>query len=143
MGFEFDERSWPIVKTRWSGTASDRDVDAASSRVDEYSSREERFGLLIDSRGGGGFSPEQRNRVLAHMKARAELTSRLLVQAVAIDNLIQRTLYYGLRLLLPSPFPSKVFAHPEAAEAWLRHELAMAADGPAPEGDRDPPRNER
>jgi hypothetical protein len=143
MGFEFDERSWPIVKTRWSGAASDRDVDAALSRIDEYLSRKERFGLLIDSRGGGGFSPEQRNRVLAHMKARAELTSRLLVQAVAIDNLLQRTLYYGVRLLLPSPFPSKVFAHPEAAEAWLRHELAAAADGATPEGDPEPPRDQR
>jgi hypothetical protein len=143
MGFEIDDRSWPIVKTRWSGTATDRDVEAALRRIDEYLSRDERFGLLIDSRGGGGFSPEQRNRVLAHMKARAELTSRLLVQAVAIDNLIQRTLYYGVRLLLPSPFPSKVFAHPEAAEAWLRHELAAAADWPAPEGDPEPPRDER
>lgn len=138
MGFEYDDRSWPIVKARWSGTSSDRDVDGALSRIDEYLSREERFGLLIDSRGGGGFSPEQRNRVLAHMKARTPLTSRLLVQAVLIDNLIQRTLYYGVRLLLPSPFPSKVFAHEAAAEAWLRRELAATPDGAAPAGE-DPP----
>jgi hypothetical protein len=143
MGFEFDDRSWPIVKARWAGTSSDRDVDAALGRIDEYLNREERFGLLIDSRGGGGFSPEQRNRVLTHMKARAPLTSRLLVQAVVIDNLIQRTLYYGVRLLLPSPFPSKVFGHPEAAEAWLRRELPGAADWPAPEGDSEQPRDGR
>ncbi len=143
MGFEFDDRGWPVVKARWSGTSSDRDVDSALGRIDEYLSRADRFGLLIDSRGGGGFSPEQRNRVLGHMKARAQLTSRLLVQAVVIDNLIQRTLYYGVRLLLPSPFPSKVFANPEAGEAWLRHELAAAADWPAPEGDSERPRNER
>jgi hypothetical protein len=143
MGFEFDDRSWPIVKARWSGTSSDRDVDAALGRIDAYLSRDERFGLLIDSRGGGGFSPEQRNRVLAHMKARGQLTSRLLVQAVVIDNLIQRTLYYGVRLLLPSPFPSKVFAHPDAAEAWLQRELAAAADWPSPDGDSEQPRDER
>jgi hypothetical protein len=127
MSFEWDERSWPIVKTRWSGTSSDRDVDAALARIDDYLSRDQRFGLLIDSRGGGGFSPEQRNRVLAHMKTRASLTSRLLVQAVVIDNLIQRTLYYGVRLLLPSPFPSKVFAHPDTAQAWLGQELGASA----------------
>jgi hypothetical protein len=143
MSFEIDDRSWPIVKARWSGTSSDRDVDAALSRIDEYLRRDGRFGLLIDSRGGGGFSPEQRNRVLAHMKARAQLTSRLLVQAVVIDNLLQRTLYYGVRLLLPSPFPSKVFAQPDAAEAWLRLELVAAVDGPAPEGGPSPRRDER
>lgn len=124
MGFDYDERSWPIVKARWSGTVTDAEVDAALARMDEYLGRQRRFGLLIDSRGGGGFSPEQRNRVLSHMKTRAHLTSRLLVQAVLIDNLIQRTLYYGVRLLLPSPFPSKVFAHPNAAEAWLKQVLA-------------------
>ena len=77
----------------------------------------------VDSRGGGGFSPEQRTRVVSHMKRQSYLTSRLLVQAVVIDNLTQRTLYYGVRLLFPSPFPSRVFADVEAAEAWLASEL--------------------
>ncbi|HTV22429.1 MAG TPA: STAS/SEC14 domain-containing protein [Polyangiaceae bacterium] len=138
MGFEYDDAGWPIVKTRWSGTVTDRDVDAALVRVDDYLSRERRFGLLIDSRGGGGLSPEQRNRVLSHMKARTQLTSRLLVQAVLIDNLIQRTLYYAVRLLLPSPFPSKVFTHPEPAEAWLRVELGLAERAPPSSKQRPP-----
>ena len=123
MAFEHDDRSWPIVKARWAGTVSDRELDAALARMDEYLSRGRRFGLLIDSRGGGGFSPEQRTRVIAHMKRQAHITSRLLVQAVVIDNLIQRTLYYGVRLLFPSPFPSRVFADPKAAEDWLASEL--------------------
>jgi hypothetical protein len=119
MGFEYDDQHWPIVKARWSGTVTDQDLDACLSRIDAYLARQERFGLLIDSRGGGGFSPEQRNRVLVHMKRQAHATARWLVQAVVIDNLIQRTLYYGLRLLMPSPFPNKAFADPQAAEAWL------------------------
>ena len=82
MAFEHDDRSWPIVKARWAGTVSDRELDAALARMDEYLSRGRRFGLLIDSRGGGGFSPEQRTRVIAHMKRQAHITSRLLVQAV-------------------------------------------------------------
>ena len=124
MSFEYDDLSWPIVKARWSGTVTDQAVEAALSRVDAYLARGERFGLLIDSRGGGGFSPEQRNRVLSHMKARAEVTARLLVQAVVIDNLIQRTLYYALHLFFRSPFPSQVFADTEAAEAWLESVIA-------------------
>ena len=127
MGFEYDDRAWPIVKARWSGTVTDRDVEAALSRVDGYLGRNERFGLLIDSRGGGGFSPDQRNRVLAHMKRQSHVTASLLVQAVVIDNLIQRTLYYAVHLLFPSPFPSKVFADPAAAEAWLRSVVAPPA----------------
>jgi stage II sporulation SpoAA-like protein len=123
MGFEYDDRQWPIVKARWSGTVTDRDLDGALARIDGYLARGERFGLLIDSRGGGGFSPEQRNRLIAHMKAQSQLTTRLLAQAVVFDNLIQRTLYHGVRLLFPSPFPSKAFAEPEAARAWLESEL--------------------
>ena len=101
--------------------------------------------ISIDSRGGGGFSPEQRNRVLSHMKARSHLTSRLLVQAVVIDNLIQRTLYYGVRLLLPSPFPSKVFAHPGAAETWLMQEIGSSTEWVPPDditGERSEPPGE-
>jgi len=146
MAFEYDDRSWPIVKTRWSGTVADRDVDAALSRIDDYLTRDQRFGLLIDSRGGGGFSPEQRNRVLSHMKSRSHLTSRLLVQAVVIDNLIQRTLYYGVRLLLPSPFPSKVFAHPGSAEAWLMQEVGTSTEWVSPDditGERSEPPGKR
>jgi hypothetical protein len=40
-----------------------------------------------------------------------------------LDNLIQRTLFYGINLIFPNPFPSKVFADPLEAEAWLRNEL--------------------
>jgi hypothetical protein len=124
MGFEYDDQNWPIVKARWTGTVTDQDLDACLARIDDYLGRGERFGLLIDSRGGGGFSPEQRNRLLIHMKRQAESTARLLAQAVVIDNLIQRTLYYGVRLLMPSPFPSKAFADPGAAEAWLVQAVA-------------------
>jgi len=127
MGFEFDERGWPLVKVRWSSTVTDQAVEAALSRMDGYLARGERFGLLIDSRGAGGFSPEQRNRVLAHMKSRADATARWLVQAVVIDNLIQRTLYYAVHLFFPSPFPSQVFAAPEAAEAWLAEAISASA----------------
>jgi stage II sporulation SpoAA-like protein len=126
MGFEFDDQSWPIVKARWEGTVTDQDVDAMLSRIDAYLARQQRFGLLIDSRGGGGLSPEQRQRVLAHMKRQAHLTVQWLAQAVVIDNLIQRTLYYGFRLLMPTPFPSQAFANVEAAEAWLIEAVGAA-----------------
>jgi hypothetical protein len=129
MGFEFDDQNWPAVTARWSGTVTDRDLDGALARIDEYLERGQRFGLLIDSRGGGGFSPEQRHRLLAHMKLRSQLTARLLVQAVVIDNLIQRTLYYGVRMLFPTPFPSRAFGELEAAQTWLESEIAVPAGG--------------
>ena len=94
------------------------------SRVDGWLGRGQRFGLLIDARGGGGFSPEQRREVIAHMKRNSERTARLLIQATVIDNLVQRTLFYGMNLLFPNPFPSKVFAELEPARAWLLERLA-------------------
>ena len=124
MGFETDESAWPIVRLRWIGTLTDPDVAAELARIDGYLARGERFGLLIDARGGGGLSPQQRHRVVAHLKKQAHLTARFLVQAAVMDNMIQRTLYYGVNLLVPSPFPTKVFAEPVAAEEWLGRMLA-------------------
>jgi hypothetical protein len=127
MGFEYDESSWPIVRARWLGAVTDAEVSDALARIDRWVARGQRFGLLIDARGGGGMSPEQRNRLIAHMKAHAEITAKYLVQAVVFDNLVQRTLYYWVNLLFPSPFPSKAFADPVAAEAWLASVVGAAS----------------
>jgi hypothetical protein len=127
MEVEFDESAWPIVVARWKRSILDVDLAPMLAKIDEWLSRGTRFGLLIDARGAGGFSPDQRAQVIAHMRANAELTKRWLVQATVIDNLVQRTLFYGMSLLFPSPFPSKVFADNDSARRWLEATLA----GPA------------
>jgi hypothetical protein len=132
MGFQHDERQWPLVKWRWIGMATDQELADGLARIDGYLLRGERFGLLIDGREGGGLSPEQRNRVMTHMKLRADLCAKYLVQAVTIASLVQRTLYYGINLIMPLPFPSKVFADEGPAEAWLREKLGLVAAGEPP-----------
>jgi hypothetical protein len=127
MSFEYDESQWPLVLTSWRGTPSDDEFNAMLARVDGWLARRETFALLVDARGVGGFSPEQRRRVIAHMKANVELTQRYLIQAAVIDGLMQRTLFYGVNLLFPNRFPSRVFAEPEAARAWLLQMLAERA----------------
>jgi hypothetical protein len=119
VDLETDESSWPIVVARWQGRPSDGALRAALVRMDGWLARGERFGLLIDSRGGGAFTPEQRSLLLGHMKKNVELTSKYLVQAVVADSLILRSLYWGMQLLFPAPYPSKVFGDFEAARAWM------------------------
>jgi len=124
MGFEIDESNWPIVAARWQGTVSDGELRVALNRITTFLERGERFGLIIDSRGGGGLSPEQRAAIIAHMRTHAALSRRLLVQAAVVDNLLQRTLFYAVNLVFPNPFPSKVFAEPESARRWVTERLA-------------------
>lgn len=124
MGYEIEDSDWPLVRVRWRGTVTDGELTRSLDLLDEMLARGERFALLLDSRGAGGFSPEQRAQVIAHMKAHAELTSRLLIQATVIDNLLQRTLFYAVNLVFPNPFESKTFADPDAAEHWLHQRLA-------------------
>jgi hypothetical protein len=124
MGFEIDEANWPIVVARWEGTVSDGELEVALARIDVLLSRGERFGVLLDSRAGGGFSAKQRSLIIGHMKANAERTAKFLVQAAVIDNALQRTLFYAVNLIFPNPFPSKTFSSTESAREWLLATLA-------------------
>jgi hypothetical protein len=118
-----DEHDWPIVVVQWQGPLAQVDLRMFLSRLDTWLERGERFGLLIDSRAAQGMSPEQRVQVIEHMKQRASLTARFLVQAIVLQSLLQRTLFYSINLLFPNPFPSKVFPRPEEARAWLEATL--------------------
>jgi hypothetical protein len=125
MDVKWDETGWPIVEVVWGDTLPHSDIGLVLTRLDRFLARGERFGLLIDARGAPGLSPEQRNQVVAHMKQNAALTAKLLVQATAIDNLIQRTLFFGVNLLFPNPFPSKVFGDVSAAREWLKATIGV------------------
>jgi hypothetical protein len=132
MPAPIDESEWPLVIVRWEGSISDATLNAFVLQMDVWLRAGERFALLIDSRGARGLSPEQRTRLIGHMKRQAELTAEFLVQAIVLDNLMQRTLFWGINLVFPNPFPSKVFAEPSAARAWLLARLAaspVATDG--------------
>ncbi len=121
-----DESEWPLVTVRWEGQVSDAAIAAFLFKMDEWLQRGERFALLIDSRGAHGMSPEQRSRVIAHMQQQAHLTERFLVQAIVLDSLMQRTLFWGINLVFRNPFPSKVFASVGEAKLWLTTSLAEA-----------------
>jgi hypothetical protein len=125
MSFEMDESEWPLVVARWRGTPTEDEFSQAMGRIDAYLHKSERFALLIDGRGGGSYSPEQRATLIRYMKENAELTRRYLIQAIVIDNLVVRTLFYGINVVFPNAFPSKVFSDTETARAWL---LAMLED---------------
>lgn len=119
-----DESAWPLVAIQWEGLPSDADVTQLLTCIDGWLERGERFGLLIDPRGSGVLTPEQRVRTIAHMKANAHRAPGLMLQAIVIQSRIQRTLFYGINMLFPNPFPSKVFADASAARQWLQQELA-------------------
>lgn len=126
MDFEFDETEWPIVVVRWHGRPSDPSIVAGLKRMDAILARGQRFGLIIDSRGAGGLTPEQRALLVQHMKQNEELNRKYLVQAFVAGDLISRTLYWGVQLISPPPFPTKVFGDFEAARAWLEDVLGTS-----------------
>ncbi|HEX5097855.1 MAG TPA: hypothetical protein VFV94_00070 [Polyangiaceae bacterium] len=127
MEVEYDESAWPIVVARWKRSLVDADVTPVLRKVDGWLARG-RFGLLIDSRGAESLSPDQRNRIVEHMKANAALTRERLVQAVVIDNLVHRTLFFGVNLIFPMPFPNKVFSDTESARRWLASQLGLGSE---------------
>ena len=127
MDLELDDSEWPLVCARWSGVITDTALTAMLTRLDGWLGRRQRFGLLIDARGSRGLTPEQRRQVVDHMKRSEERTAAFLVQAVVMDNLVARTLYWAVQMLVPPPFPSKVFNEPDQARAWLVKTLSGRA----------------
>ena len=123
MDLDVDETAWPIVVVRWIGIPKDSTLTTFLHCMDRWLEKGERFGLLMDTRGGAGLSPEQRVRVIEHMKAKAELTAKFYVQAMVITSVVQRTLFYGVNMLFRNPFPSRIFGDVESARAWLESEL--------------------
>lgn len=128
MDLKIDDSSWPIVVGRWQGRPSDASLVAALARLDTLLARGERFGLIVDTRGGSVLTPEQRRIIVSHMKQNVEQNAKYLVQAVVVDSVVARTLYWGVQLLSPPPFPSKVFGDIEAARAWVADELGSSTE---------------
>jgi hypothetical protein len=126
VDLRLDESSWPIVVGHWDGRPSDAALMAALARLVALLARGERFALIVDTRGGGVLTPEQRRLIVSHMQQNAERNAKYLVQAVVATSVITKTLYWGVQLLSPPPFPSKVFAGMEAARAWVADELGSA-----------------
>lgn len=123
MDLDVDETAWPIVVVRWVGVPKDSTLTTFMSCMERWLAKGQRFGLLLDTRGGGSLSPEQRVRVIQHMKAHSARTAKLYVQAMVITNVLQRTLFYGINVIFKNPFPSKIFADMDSARAWLQREL--------------------
>jgi hypothetical protein len=121
---QIDESEWPLVVVRWTGRPSDASLVAGLVRLDTLLARGERFGMIVDTRGGEGLTPEQRRMLLSHMKRNVELNTKYLVQAFVANDLLSRSLYWGVQLLMPSPFPTKVFRDFDAGRAWVRAILA-------------------
>lgn len=121
--FLLDESAWPIARARWAGALTDEELGQVLAAMDSWLSRGQRFGFLLDARGGKGLSSDQRRTVVTHMKSAAPLTSQYLVQATVHDNAIMRTLDNSIGWMLPRPFVSKTFAAPEPALAWLQAQL--------------------
>jgi len=125
-----DDTTWPIVTVTWVDVLDAVVLEDFLTRLDRWLQRGERFGLLIDARQARGLSQEQRNRLIAHMKQRAPLTSQLLAQASVHDSLVQRTLFSAINLIFRNPFPSRVFSSLAPARAWLETTLGPASAPP-------------
>jgi len=127
---EIDESEWPVIVVRWRGRPSDASLVAGLARMDGWLARGERFAMIVDTSGGEGLTPEQRRMLLAHMKRNIELNTKSLVQAFVANDLLSRSLYWGVQLLMPSPFPSKVFRELDAARAWAIETLGARVARP-------------
>lgn len=129
MGIEIDDSKFPHVITRWTGELSDAELTAVLLQLDAWLARGGPVALLLDARGATGMNAYQRSLLVNHMKAARHLTERQFIQALVIDSPVIRALYFAVSWAFPMPFPSKVFAEPEPARAWLEAQLRYKLRG--------------
>lgn len=129
MAIETDDSKFPRVIARWTGELSDANLTALLQQLDAWLARGGPVALLIDARGATGMNAAQRSLLVSHMKSARHLTERQLIQALVIDNPVIRALYFTVSWAFPMPFPSKAFAEPELALAWLEAQLRYKLRG--------------
>jgi hypothetical protein len=119
----FDDSGFPRVEVTWVGVPTDAEADTFFQKMDGWFARGQPFSLLIDARHAAVLSADQRHRLLAHMKKTAAQAEALLVHAFVFEGALVRAFYFGITWAIPMSFPSKAFAHPDAAREWLAARL--------------------
>lgn len=120
MGYDIDDSRWPLLVARATEHLSDPAAADASYRALELIlQREQRFMLVFDMRGASS-SPTRRRKFLEWGERHADVLTRLLVAgAIVAVSSIERGFVTASLWLRTPPFPMRVFAEPNAAEAWL------------------------
>ncbi|MCA9633312.1 MAG: hypothetical protein KC766_36925 [Myxococcales bacterium] len=132
-----DERHWPLVLVVWpEHPVTDEDLEDFF-QVSERQLNRGRHVVLHLADGASGLGARHRRAMAAHIKRfQSDLERNVLAGAVVLRNPVLRGMIIATNWLAPPPSPQRIFAHRDAAEAWLMQVLREAGEvyaaAPAP-----------
>lgn len=120
MGYEIDDRRWPLVVARATEHLNDTAATEASYRkLESLLRREQRFLLVFDMRGASS-TPGRRQKFRDWCALHEDALTRLLVAgAIVAASSIERGFVTASLWIRTPPWPMRVFADSSEAEAWL------------------------
>lgn len=134
-GIEIDEQAWPLITMTWpERSITDADLDAFIAKSRVHLLRGQHVVLHLAEHGSGLVS-RQRRRMAQYVKDNeALLRKSMLAGAIVVKHPVMRAMVIAINWLAPAPFPQRLFAKREDAEAWLTEQLAAAGLSLAQEG---------
>lgn len=127
MPVHYDESRSPLLVCADRGKTTDAEFESRLALMGATLSRQQRFGILLDTRGADRMTPKHR-----HMQAQwnaanaAALKQYCLGMSFIIDSAIIRGVLTAILWVQPLPMPHSVFATYDPAEAWIIERLTAA-----------------
>jgi len=117
---EIDDRRWPRVYVKWPEEAvSDEEFKRAVAQLSSYTRRGQPYVTILDARIAVRPTPLQRAVAAEATRVDAPHSSRWLrASAIIVSNPVLVGVVTAINWMYKPPYPQKIFASPEAAEAW-------------------------
>lgn len=120
-----DETRRPIYVMTWPAAADKTTLDEFRAYFERVVARGERYGTLCDARRWAGLGRKEVRQMAAIIAEYAPRITPLCVQAVVLENDLQRAFLTSVNLFVPPRYPQRVFSRVDNALRWLETELDL------------------
>jgi hypothetical protein len=128
MPYRFDDSRWPVVICEMVGVSTDAEIDEFIRTVAQALSRRVPHYVIIDARRGESMSSKHRRQIADWVtRNQPELRAHRVGLALVAESALIRGALTAIYWLHAPPYPTKVFARIEEAEAWGHELLEQAA----------------
>jgi hypothetical protein len=127
--YEYDERSWPILRVRTPMAPPSEDTFKEHlARLTSFLRRRQPYAVILNTSGRSTLAAPFREMVRKHRLATyAEAALYQRAAAFVVGSVFERAVLTAILTMSPAPYPSRVFEDIDLAEAWVARHLDLCS----------------